>query len=106
MLVRDEMTNMVWGIERGIALPSGESKNGREAAYETRAFHEQDVVRRLGGPPPPPPVSPEAKIRYQVMSSVPENWIPMIPVHIPGNVRKIQLQRASMLRLLEGDAFA
>lgn len=105
MLVRDEMTNMVWGIERGIVLPSGESKNGREAAYETRAFYEQDVERRLGGPPPPPPVAPEAKIRYKVMSSVPENWTPMIPVHIPGDVREIQLQRAAMLRLLEGDGF-
>ena len=106
MLVRDEMTNMVWGIERGIALPSGESKNGREAAYETRAFYEQDVERRLGGPPLPSPVAPEAKIRYQVMSSVPENWTPMIPVHVPGDVREIQLQRAAMLRLLEGDGFA
>ena len=30
------------------------------------------------------------------MSSVPENWIPFIPVHVPGDDRAIQLQRAAM----------
>ncbi len=37
------------------------------------------------------------------MNSVPENWIPFIPVHIPGNNREIQLQRAAMPRILVGD---
>jgi hypothetical protein len=31
-----------------------------------------------------------------VMSSVPENWIAFIPVHVPGDNRAIQLQRAAM----------
>jgi hypothetical protein len=35
---------------------------------------------------------------------VPENWIPFIPVHLENNNRQIQLQRASMLRIIEGDA--
>lgn len=30
------------------------------------------------------------------MSSVPENWIPFIPVHVPGDNRAVQLQRAAM----------
>lgn len=37
------------------------------------------------------------------MSSVPENWIPFIPVHVPGSNREIQLQRAALPRILEGD---
>jgi hypothetical protein len=38
------------------------------------------------------------------MSSVPENWIPMILVHIfSGDNREAQLQRAGMLRIIEGD---
>jgi hypothetical protein len=37
------------------------------------------------------------------MNSVPENWIPFIPVHVPGSNRQIQLQRAAMPRILEGD---
>jgi len=103
LLVRDEMANMVWGIERAIALPSGESKNGREAAYETRAFYERDLEQRLGAPPQPPATAASAKVRYNLMTSVPENWIPMIPVHVPNDNRSIQIQRGAMLRVMDGD---
>lgn len=37
------------------------------------------------------------------MSSVPENWIPMIPVHVAGDNREVQLRRAALLRIMEGD---
>jgi len=103
LLARDEMSNMVWAIERTIPLPSGEPGLGREAGYETRAFYEKDLERRLGAPPQPLPLAAGAKIRYQVMSSVPENWIPMIPVHVDLDNRQTQLQRAAMLRILTGD---
>ena len=97
-LVRDEMANMVWGVETLIPLPSGDSRSGRSAAFETRAYHEQFTP-----PPTPGPGLPEneAAIRYQLMTSVPENWIPFIPVHIPGDHREIQLLRASMPRIIE-----
>ena len=49
---------------------------------------------------PPPAAAP---IRYQVMTTVPENWIPFIPVHVPGDNREIQLQRAALPRILDGD---
>jgi hypothetical protein len=103
MMARDEMANMVWGVERTIALPSGDLKPGREAARETRRFFEKDLERRLGAPPLPPPFAKDAKVRYKVMTSVPENWIPMIPSHVPGDNREIQLQRAAMLRVIDGD---
>jgi hypothetical protein len=103
MLVRDEMANMVWGIERTIPLPTGEDKPGREAAQEMRVFLEKDLERRLGAPPAPPPAAEGAKIRYQVMNTVPENWVPFIPVHCEGDNREIQLQRAALPRILEGD---
>jgi hypothetical protein len=103
MLARDEMANMVWGVEKTIPLPSGEPKPGREAADQTRAFFERDLERRLGHPPEPPPPAPGAKIRYQVMNRVSENWIPMIPVHVPNDNRETQLQRAAMLRIITGD---
>jgi hypothetical protein len=102
-LARDEMANRVWGIEQTIALPSGDPRPGREAAEETRAFFERDLERRLGHVPEPPPFAAGARIRYQLMTSVPENWIPMIPVHVPGDDREIQLQRAAMLRIMDGD---
>lgn len=103
MLARDEMANMVWAVERTIALPSGATRPGREAAHQTRSFFERDLEHRLGAPPPPPPTAPGAEVRYRVMSSVPENWIPMVPVHVPGDTRETQLQRGAMLRILEGD---
>jgi hypothetical protein len=94
---------MVWAIERTIPFPSGEPALGREVAFETRSFYEKDLERRLGIPPQPKPFAEGAKIRYQVMTSVPENWIPMIPTHVNGDNRETQLQRAAMLRILIGD---
>jgi hypothetical protein len=102
LFARDEMANMVWGIEATIPLPSGEPKRGREAATETRAFFEN---RRVGPPPAPVPPAVGAKVRYKVMTTVPENWIPMISVHVDGDNRETQLQRAAMLRIVEGDSF-
>jgi hypothetical protein len=102
-LIRDEVANMVWGVERTIPLASGRSKPGAEAATQTYAFHRDRLATPSGatvsgGPPPP-----KAKVRYQVMTGVPENWIPFLPVHVPGDVREIQLQRAALPRIIEGE---
>lgn len=37
------------------------------------------------------------------MTSVPEDWVPLLPVHVEGDTREIQLRRAVMPRILEGD---
>jgi hypothetical protein len=104
LLLRDEVANMVWGVETTVPLPSGWSAPGGEAAVETRAYYQRLLAERLGGAPlPPPPLPNDATIRYQAMNEVPENWIPFIPVHVPNDNREIQLQRAAMPRLLEGD---
>jgi hypothetical protein len=103
-LTRDEMANMVWGIETRVALPSGDVKSGRNAALETRRYHRRIVEENLPpGPPPAPPLENDAAIRYRLMSDVPENWIPFIPVHIENSTREIQLRRGAMLRVIEGD---
>jgi hypothetical protein len=96
-LLRDEMANMVWGVERRVPLPSGTAKPGNEAAREFRQW-----LQRLVGPEPAPE-APIAAVRYEVMNTVPEQWIPFIPVHIAGSTREIQLQRAALLRVLAGD---
>lgn len=82
-LIRDEMANMVWAIERLIPLLTGWSKSGPEAALETFHFHEARLTDELATTPAPPP-EPAAAIRYEVMNSVPEEWIPFILVHLPG----------------------
>jgi hypothetical protein len=95
--IRDEVSNMVWGIETVVQLPDGSSRPGREAALELHAKHQAAVAA-----PPPPVVENDARIKYTLMNSVAEHWIPFIPVRIAGDNREIQLQRAAMPRLLVG----
>jgi hypothetical protein len=103
-LVRDEVANMVWGVERVVPLPTGAGGSGAEAGRLVRAFWEAELERGFpGGGPGIVPGAPGALVRYEVMRGVPEHWIPFVGVHVPGDVREIQLQRAAMLRLLEGD---
>ncbi|MFD6879686.1 MULTISPECIES: hypothetical protein [unclassified Streptomyces] len=103
-LVRDELANMVWGIETRVPTPDGDGRDGRMAARETRAFHERLVEQAN-----PTPVEDtrslvnDATIRYEVMSRVAENWIPFVPVHVEGGSREVQLRRAAVPRLIEGD---
>jgi len=96
-LLRDEVSNLVWGLETVVQLPSGASGRGREAALELHAKYQAAVPTA----PAPAPLN-DAKVRYSLMTSVPEHWIPFIPVHLPGDNREIQLQRAAMPRLLLG----
>jgi hypothetical protein len=102
LLIQDDVANMVWGVERTVPLASGESKRGAETASETLAFFKSLLAAQMGGTPPAP-ITYKAPLRYQVMDTVPENWIPFIPVHVAGSNREIQLQRAAMPRILEGD---
>jgi hypothetical protein len=95
LLVRDEAANMVWGIERTVWLATGTPMPGEEAARETLGYRQ-----RLH--PPADPLAPIAAVAYEAMSTVPENWIPFIPVHVPGDTREIQLQRGAMPRVLDG----
>ncbi|GAB3945949.1 hypothetical protein GCM10028805_15870 [Spirosoma harenae] len=85
--IRDEMSNMVWGIESLIPSPLGRGINGYESAL---------AAQNATLPPPVTLLPTEAKIRYILGTSVPYNWIPFIPVHVPNNNRDIQLQRARM----------
>jgi hypothetical protein len=104
MLIRDEMANMVWGIETVVPLPHGTGKPGNEAAIETRQFFEKLLAKNFeGGVLVPKEIPFTAPIRYEVMTSVPENWIPFVPVRQEGSTRQIQLQRASMPRILPQD---
>jgi hypothetical protein len=133
VFIRDEVSNMVWGIEKIIPLASGESKSGSESAIELRAFLQKPLIAiieklksrraQLENIPASSrspsdadelayidseleklfPAPAAADIRYQVMNTIPEHWIPFIPVHVDKNNREIQLQRASLPRILKGD---
>jgi hypothetical protein len=101
--IRDEMANMVWGIEARVPMPHGRGRPGAEAATDLRRFHE----RRVSTAPAHEPAAAAADVRYTVMSNhVPENWIPFIPVAVPGDSRSIQLQRAALPRVIPRDPSA
>jgi hypothetical protein len=98
-LLRDEVANMVWGMEHSIPLATGKSKRGKEAGIEYRTKLESFIEKEnLAGN-----LENEAKIRYQIVNFVPEQWIPFIPVHKGDDKREIQLQRAAMPRIFDGD---
>ncbi len=101
LMIRDEMANMVWAIEKTIPSPAGMGKRGADAARETLEFHRRWVA--ASGVVASAIPDPKAPIRYDLMSTVPEHWIPFIAAHAPGSTRQTELQRASMPRLIEGD---
>ena len=56
MLIRDEVANMVWGVERDDpARRPARAKRGIEAARQTRAFFEAQLAAPPRRPAPPPP---------------------------------------------------
>ncbi|MDQ3691226.1 MAG: hypothetical protein M3406_14570 [Chloroflexota bacterium] len=99
-LLRDEIANMVWAVEAQVPLADGSSKPGREAGYELKARLQQLLDKTA---PAPPAITYQADIRYEVVNTVPEEWIPVVPVHLEGSNREIQLQRAAMPRILRND---
>jgi hypothetical protein len=65
---RDEMANMVWGIEAVTASRIGERRRGNE----------RDAAVDAATPALPPPPPTDAPLRYQIESKIPVNWIPFL----------------------------
>jgi len=92
-LVRDEVTNTVWAVEVRIPDGVGGGRDGHDAARSlTAALQRQE-------PAAPPPAA--SQLRYALGNTVPENWIPFLPVHKPDDDRAIRLQRGSMPRFFQ-----
>jgi hypothetical protein len=102
VLIRDEVANMVWGIEQNVPLVTGQGDHGGELGLRVKQFHEKWV----NGNKIPTYIPFAAPIHYQAMTTVPEHWIPFVPVHVEQDSREVQLQRASMIRIIEGDTLA
>ena len=81
--LRDEMANLVWAIEAVVPSHSGKGVSGNEMAMSDNL---PEPFVRAG----------EATIRYVLGTTVPDNWIPFIPVHMEGSDTEIRLQRARM----------
>ena len=91
-LLRDEMANLAWGVERRVPGASGEGMDrGLEAA---RRLAQQAI----------PGAAADASLAYRLATEVPEQWIPLVPVHDPrtgtGALFGVQLERGAMLRTM------
>lgn len=84
--LRDEMANMVWAIEHA-------TENGLGQPWPAQERVQAAAGRDLPGPP-----APSAPLAYRIQTSVPENWIPFVPVLIDPARRDIALERGAMLR--------
>ena len=67
-LLRDEMANVAWAVERVVESPAGRPLDRHEAYQETLA--EQ----------PPSPAADGAPLAYRLGTTVPDYWIPLLPV--------------------------
>ena len=84
--VRDEMANMAWAVEEIIPDATGRGINGHDAADKS-------------GVRPVPIVDSPAAIRYVLGTTVPENWIPFLPVQRSAIAGDTAFQRAAMPRM-------
>lgn len=74
LFVRDEMAAMGWGIERKIQGPLDTPLDGYEPYF-------QRIAELQAAAPAAPTPAPDApKIEYVLGNSVPDNWIPLVPV--------------------------
>lgn len=85
VFLRDEMANLCWAVERTVPSRAGSGVDGEQYALS--------IV-----PPPPidPPPAPGATARYRLGTTAPPNWRPFVPVHEPGSLRSVRLQRARL----------
>ncbi len=101
--IRDEMANMVWGIEQTINSGMNKGTDGNEAGIRLQQLlkkynenlEEDDVTENENN---------ENILKYKLATSVPENWIPFIPVNTDTSNRSIKLRRAQTLRAIENFA--
>ena len=82
--LRDQMAGMVWAVENRVPSQAGKGVSGDAMALKSTQ------------PPPFTPAPGNAAIRYILGTTVPDNWIPFIPVHISGSITEIRFQRAAM----------
>jgi len=77
LLLRDELANMVWGIERTVSGASGQP-------------FDRTTAWNISLPSSPPPAA-DALPHYRLGSSVPDYWIPFLPVRnsVPNGAVKL-----------------
>jgi len=84
LFLRDEMANMAWAVERTVESVSGRRLDRHQAAAARRTTAPVPVVSETGEP---------RRFVYRLGGSVPDFWIPFLPVQAGGVV---QLRRGTL----------
>ena len=100
-MLRDETANLVWGIERMYRTYYGEPVSGYDHSVLLQSKPSNALSDGKIGE------DQDLPLKYRLMTSVPGNWIPFVPVHttkltigpIDPIQKHIELQRASMINL-------
>jgi hypothetical protein len=79
VLIRDEVANLIWGIETIVPGVMGNGVPGREVGTQEQ--------KRSNG----------TVLTYQAQTTVPKNWIPFIAVQHPTIPTRVVVRRGSML---------
>jgi hypothetical protein len=82
--VRDENANLVWGLEKIVTDADGRI---RDLVAE---YNVEDKGTEA--------LPTDAELLYQLMTEVPEHWVPFIPVHVGGDDRAVGLVEAVLPR--------
>jgi len=88
LLMRDEMANVAWAIERSVENAVEHAKPRYEGADGA-------------APPGQPPSAPTSRPRYVLASHVAPNWIPLLPVQLQssaGGLLQSRLRRGAVLQ--------
>jgi hypothetical protein len=100
MFLRDEMANMIWGVEEVVPNELMGGMDGKNANNELQKY----LAEKSGVPQNPTGYEPnEALHRFTISNSVPENWIPFVATKqtpaLHGG-RDVMVQRAVMRRYI------
>ncbi len=93
VMMRDEMANMVWGIEKRVQGSSGEPIDRK---FESTRLTTTQSLRAAAPAAGAPLVTAGALLQYRLQTPVAANWVPFLPVRKEGATPAnwaIQLQR-------------
>lgn len=102
LFLRDEMANMVWGVEEVVPNELMSGMDGKNANNELQKYLQSVYPPQAGNGT----VGNDASFRFRLSNAVPENWIPFIPKKVDPlqfNLREVMLQRATMRRYINGE---
>ena len=95
--LRDEMANMVWGVETTLNNRCGGTMDGR--TLSDKVLNSVDEFNaQLAGPQDETLDAKVADAEYSLLiqNRVPINWIPFVPEQLKGDCRNIALRRGRM----------